>query len=898
MTISFSLEYHTRWGENLVADVCLCAGRNVRHVRLSLSALPHGQWHGQMTLPEDVTSLSYRYCVEESGVISRSEWRRQVHRLDAPLPQVPHLIVQDCWHDRPENSYLLSSSFTQVFSPRVAQPAVLPHGGSQLTWRLYVPQVPMGWELYVLGNQGVLGHWQQNEAVRLIYIGEGWWQWTLPLDACCGVVEYKYLVKDGQGNVVMWEQRENRLLEASPADSETHWLRDESPLRLPFTPWRGAGTVIPVFSLRSEKSFGIGDFGDLLPMVDWLSLTGQHMLQLLPINDTTQTGRWTDSYPYNAISIYALHPIYLCLHALPVLNDEAKVREFECLRQQLNALEQVDYDRVMQAKTAYMRLLFRQEGAKTQRTTAYKRFVRERREWLLPYAAFCVLRDRFHSADPTQWGAYAIYRSSLPATLMRDSVLKVEMQFYCYVQYYLHEQLMAASRYARQNGVALKGDIPIGISRHSVEAWTKPDLFDMNSQAGAPPDAFSQLGQNWGFPTYNWERMLEDNCQWWRARFHNMAQYFDAYRIDHVLGFFRIWSIPSHSVHGLLGQFQPALPLSVAEIEDAGLVWDAELFTVPFITDEILLQLFADDAPLVRHRYLEPQSQGRYKLKDEVSTQRKVEALWQQEQNFDGHGRTDMTRIRDGLYTLISNVLFVQDNVCAGCYHPRIAAQKSMVFAALGTAQQQAFNTLYEDFYYHRHNIFWYEQAMRKLPLLCDATPMLVCAEDLGMVPQSVPWVLDKLDILSLEIQSMPKQPFCAFGRLWENPYTSVATISTHDMPTLRQWWEEDWERTQRFFNEALYRIGPAPHPLPAWLAEGILKKHLESPSMLALFSFQDWMSFSADLRLEDDGHERINVPANPQNYWRYRMHLSLERLIQEKVFNQHLHRLIAESGR
>ena len=175
---------------------------------------------------------------------------------------------------------------------------------------------------------------------------------------------------------------------------------------------------------------------------------------------------------------------------------------------------------------------------------------------------------------------------------------------------------------------------------------------------------------------------------------------------------------------------------------------------------------------------------------------------------------------------------------------------------------------------------------------------MLVCAEDLGMVPDCVPWVMDNLRILSLEIQSMPKDSKVRFGHLSENPYRSVCTISTHDMPTLRQWWDEDGERTQDYYASRLYRTDGAPHPLPGWLAKDIVARHLACPSMLCLLSLQDWLAVDERLRLPDADAERINIPANPRHYWRYRMHITIEQLAAATGFNNVVRELVGHSGR
>jgi 4-alpha-glucanotransferase len=460
------------------------------------------------------------------------------------------------------------------------------------------------------------------------------------------------------------------------------------------------------------------------------------------------------------------------------------------------------------------------------------------------------------------------------------------------VQYVLNSQMEAVHEYAREKGVVLKGDIPIGVNRYGCDVWMEPRYFNLNGQAGAPPDDFSVNGQNWGFPTYNWEAMLADDCAWWVRRFSNMSKFFDAYRIDHVLGFFRIWEIPVSSVHGLLGQFSPALAMTVPEIEAYGLPFREEFFTQPYITDHVLDRIFHEHAGEVKATYVEEKGNGFYRMREAYDTQCKVEAAFE--------GKTDEVSVmlRDGLYALISDVLFLRDHRDASKFHPRISVQFDFIYESLSDHEKYVFNHLYNDYYYRRNNQFWYHEAMRKLPLLVEATRMLVCAEDLGMVPDCVPWVMNELRVLSLELQSMPKDPSVKFGHLSRNPYRSVCTISSHDMPTLRQWWDEDVERTQEYYNTMLYRSGEAPHPLPGWLARDIVSRHLTSPSMLCILSIQDWLAIDERIRLADANAERINIPANPRHYWRYRMHLSIEQLINDKKFCDNITELISQSGR
>ena len=466
------------------------------------------------------------------------------------------------------------------------------------------------------------------------------------------------------------------------------------------------------------------------------------------------------------------------------------------------------------------------------------------------------------------------------------------MTFYYFVQYVLSRQMSEAHEYARQKGIILKGDIPIGVNRNGCDVMQEPRYFNLNGQAGAPPDDFSVNGQNWGFPTYNWDEMIKDGCRWWIRRFQNMSKYFDAYRIDHVLGFFRIWEIPADAVHGLLGQFAPALGMTREEIEGYGLHFQEELYTRPFITDWVLDRIFREHTSEVKKKYIDAAPNGFYTMKPEYDTQRKVEAA------FEGKTTDKDIWIRDGLYALISDVLFVRDHRNPNLFHPRISVQFDFIYESLTDSDKYLFNNLYNDYFYRRNNQYWYTEAMKKLPRLVEATRMLVCAEDLGMVPDCVAWVMNQLRILSLEIQSMPKDPTTRFGKLKHNPYRSVCTISSHDMPTLRQWWDEDEQRTQEYYSSMLHRGGAAPHPLPGWLARDIVSRQLTSPSMLCILSIQDWMAIDEQLRLKDPNAERINIPANPKHYWRYRMHMTIEQLMQSTALNERIRGLVKRYGR
>ena len=348
------------------------------------------------------------------------------------------------------------------------------------------------------------------------------------------------------------------------------------------------------------------------------------------------------------------------------------------------------------------------------------------------------------------------------------------------------------------------------------------------------------------------------------------------------------------SVQGLLGTFNPSMPFSADELRNSYDFWiNHEFHTKPYIMDYFLGDFFGQYTEEVKAVFMDKMQDGRYRLKDFVDTQRKVEAY------FSAQPVNEKNELlKNALYGLINEVLFIEDAEQKGHYHPRISAQSTYVYRSLSEYERWCFDKLYNDFYYHRHNDFWYGKAMWKLPPLINATDMLVCGEDLGMIPDCVASVMSGEKILSLEIQRMPKDPKQAFGNPYAYPYLCVCTTSTHDMSGVRGWWEEDREKTQQFYNNVLQQWGEAPQYAEPWICDKIVCDHLNSPAILTILPLQDWLSVSGDLRRENPLEEQINVPANPFHYWRYRMHLTLESLIDQKVFNQSIKDRIKNSGR
>ncbi|SEA91089.1 4-alpha-glucanotransferase [Xylanibacter ruminicola] len=869
MKLKFSIQYGTQWGQNLyVVLTYLSIDQTKKTERLMMTTSDGMEWQLETTVLESrkhpIASFSYFYQVEDTdGNVLRKEWDAipRTYYFDS----AKDYVMADLWRDVPLQYHLYSLAYHTTMGLAVDQqvePLRVPLYRKTILFRVSAPQLQKGQSVAILGSHPALGSWNVARYLRMESIGRFEWLLSVNVDAVLLPIEYKYVIIDDATHALLaWEEGDNRTTAGLlPADQTmvpdgTVLVAYGENLRVKEHTWRAAGVVIPVFSLRSKQSYGVGDFGDLYRLVDWCAATGMKAIQLLPVNDTTCSKNWSDSYPYNIVSAFALHPHYLDIEAVGVLKNKIKMNTYHRQRQELNALGFSDYEAVDHVKRAYIQELFDEKGQQTLESKEFKAWFAQNQDWLGPYAKWL------------------------------DSSVGVIY----FTQYHLHLQLKAAADYARSKGIFLKGDVPIGVNGDSVETANHPDYFHLDAQTGAPPDMFSPNGQNWGFPTYNWGTGV---VEWFRRRLKWMEQYFDAIRIDHILGFFRIWEIPGDAVFGLLGHFSPSLPMTVGEIEYFGLPFRKDLFTRPFINDRVLDKLFGMHAPYVREHFLTPKSYGLYDLKSDYCTQKKVQLAFE--------GRTDENSlwIRDGLYRLVSSVLFLEDPKQPGMYHPRIGVIGEPVFEALNAEEKDAFMRLYNNYYYQRHNFFWGAEAIRKLTDVFGSTRMLCCGEDLGMLPDCVAPVLDQLRILSLEIQSMPKQSGYEFAHLDGNPYRSVATISTHDMSPLRLWWSESPERTQRFYVSMLQKQGRAPEQLPAHLAEEIIGRHLYCPSMLCMLSLQDWLAMDGELRSKNVREERINVPSDPYNRWKYRMHITIEDLLKADKYNNKVKTMIQRSKR
>ncbi|MCY7421388.1 MAG: 4-alpha-glucanotransferase [Chitinophagaceae bacterium] len=898
--ISFQLKYHTSVGENIfVTGSHPIVGNNNVEQAFALEYLNEEYWVGTIDLPEgeSVDSFEYRYFVKDASGNTNMELGIDKF-FDTSLFNAEEVRMLDTWSfsgqventffTEPFQNVLLKQNFTATSS---VEPTKYSH-----IFRVKAPLLAKNQVVALYGSAALLNKWDITKPVLLSRKeDEHWWSVKINLSNEAFPVTYKYGIYDiATRQFVQMEGDKNRIIYDGGASNKLSVVSDGFAI-FPNNNFKGAGVAIPVFSLRSQQSFGVGEFNDMKLLVDWVKHVGLKVIQILPVNDTIATHSWVDSYPYAAISAFALHPLFLHLPSITNNENADLLGGLEPLKNELNSLDKVDYERVLVAKLQFAQTVFATQKNTIFQLADFQSFFLENRHWLVPYAAFSYLRDEYGTPDFSTWPKYNQYNEDEIkgiASSPEEAIDAIAFQFF--VQYHLHLQLKAATEYAHQNGIIVKGDIPIGIYRNSSDAWQEPGLYNMNKQAGAPPDDFAIKGQNWGFPTYNWQRMQQDGFTWWKKRFAQMRYYFDAFRIDHILGFFRIWSIPMHAVEGILGNFVPALPVYKSELEERGIHLDLHRLTSPYINEGIVWEMFGDLAGKAKDEFLNITGYEHYALKPEFDTQRKVEKHFEHLQASD-----ENHKLKYGLFNLISNIILLgaEDNE-GQQFHFRIEMEGTASFRYLNGDTQSKLKDLYVNYFFRRQDHYWREQAMQKLPELKRSTNMLICGEDLGMVPDCVPGVMKQLGILSLEIQRMPKDPTKEFFHPNDAPYLSVVTPSTHDMSTIRGWWEEDAAKTQRFYNHQLGKWGNAPFYCEPQLNTAIIIQHLYSPAMWSIFQLQDLLGMDGSIRRVNPNDERINVPANPRHYWQYRMHLSLEDLLNHDGFNDVLRNYIVSSGR
>ncbi|KAG6411082.1 hypothetical protein SASPL_129156 [Salvia splendens] len=854
--ISFRIPYFTHWGQQIL----VCGSERVLgswdvKKGLLLSPAHHGDeliWSGSLSVPAGFTcEYSYYVVDDKKNVIRWEAGKKRKMSLPDSAQHGQLLELHDLWQQligdisfglisyatmTGSDDLVLRSAFKNVIfrssgSLKIERPLESVQNVSDnedsvvVQFRICCPNIEADTSVYVIGSPSKLGQWKTDGALKLSYADESVWV------------------------------------------AESVIKKDE----FPDMPWRGAGVAIPMFSLRSEADLGVGEFLDLKLLVDWSVDSGFHLVQLLPINDTSVHGMWWDSYPYSSLSVFALHPLYLRVQALSENLSEDIKQEIEQTRKDLDKKD-VDYDATMAAKISIAKKIYAMEKETILDSDEFQNYFSENQEWLKPYAAFCFLRDFFETSDHSQWGRFSNFsKDKLEKLVSKESLHYDIIGFHYYIQFHLHKQLSEAAEYARKKGVVLKGDLPIGVDRNSVDTWVYPTLFRMNTSTGAPPDYFDKNGQNWGFPTYNWEEMSKDNYGWWRGR------------------------------------------LSQEELEKEG-IWDFNRLSRPYITQSLLQEKFGALWTVVASNFLNEYQKDHYEFKEDSNTEKKIAAKLKSclERSI---FLDSEDKLRRSLFDLIQASIWNNGNGMLSfsihaeseaktdpedpkMFYPRFNLEDTLSFTSLDQHSPNVLKRLYYDYYFQRQEDLWRQNALKTLPALLNSSDMLACGEDLGLIPSCVHPVMQELGLIGLRIQRMPNEPELEFGIPSQYSYMTVCAPSCHDCSTLRAWWEEDEERRRKFFKAMLGSDMLPPDRCTPEIAHFILRQHVESPSMWAIFPLQDLLALKEEYTTRPAVEETINDPTNPKHYWRFRVHVTVESLKKDKELVSSIKDLIRSSGR
>lgn len=646
-------------------------------------------------------------------------------------------------------------------------------------------------------------------------------------------------------------------------------------MRFPRFSYPPTGTAVPVSAVHSETSLGIGEFLDLIPFGGWCKKCSLDVIQILPVNDTG-----FQESPYSALSAFALNPVYLRLSEVPGAEDySGEIKGFSRDRQ---GAERVDYRGVREFKLSILRKIY---TAKSEYLITDPNFLNwlEDNQWVRTYAVFSSLRKENEGRHWKEWDRLSDPRSSDIEAYWSEEL--TETRFYAWVQFLLERQLKQVSETLASIGVALKGDIPILMQEDSADVWAHRGYFDLSLRAGAPPDMYSYEGQNWGFPVYDWNALKRDDFSWWKSRLFHARRFYNAFRIDHVLGFFRIWAIPAYEEAGGMGYFLPAARISREELEELG--FDKERITwlsrAHVYTDEITNRLEDKaDEPLPHLKRIGEEEL--FMFDPDIRGSADIASL----------DVSDSTKEAMKDWKKNRTLIEIEEDVYSPAWH----FTHSRAYHTLSDGERNKLHDLIDKKEKESEKI-WERHADELLSMIRETTDMLVCAEDLGVVPQAVPKVLGKLGILSLKIlfwtkdYGKPGEPFLPVSLY---PFLSVATLSVHDSQVFGLWWREESSEEER--KDLCRALGVAPlhsRDYTGDTARHILEGLLSAYSYLCILQIQELLVLDGKKHRPFE-EQRINIPGTVrQENWSYRMPLSIEECMRDDLLCSTIRTLAAK---
>jgi 4-alpha-glucanotransferase len=653
------------------------------------------------------------------------------------------------------------------------------------------------------------------------------------------------------------------------------------------------GVAVPLGALRGKKSIGAGEFPDLVEFAGLCATMGVGLIQLLPVNDTGY-----ESSPYSALTAFALHPLYLRIGDLPELNSPAKdaagfIEKLKTLKQNFDGRARFPFGEIIRAKMSILREIYaanKPEIVKKARPGASLAVWIEEHPWVREYAVFRRLKEANGEKSWKEWSDRRTPAARDIEALWNNETFREEHLFWVWIQEALDRQFSEAAGVIAGMGLLLEGDLPILMNEDSCDVWAHPEYFHRDLSAGAPPDMYSPAGQNWGFPIYDWEAQARDDYAWWRRRLKTAEKYYQAYRIDHVLGFFRIWAAQREDLSSALGRFVPYVPVKRTDLADLGfdegrIRWMSR----PHIpTGEVwnALRDIRDEWGNQNSDAIAPEAERIFtQALDRIGS----EELWLFKESI--RGEKDIEAL--GLHPAARNYLFqAWHNRLLLEYEPESYTpvwyfRNSRAYASLSDAERRTLEELLEKGR-AGSELIWEKEGEKLLSALTASSSMLPCAEDLGAVPDCVPRVLARTGIFGLRVVRWFRewdkegQPYIP---LKEYPELSVCAPAVHDSSTLREWWEREADQEQF---SGFIGYPSLPRVYNPGTAKIILHRIAAAASRFRVFQIQDLLHLSPRWYAEDPASERINVPGTTGDFnWTYRLPAPIEELAKDKDFIQ-----------
>ncbi|GHV70448.1 hypothetical protein AGMMS49928_18270 [Spirochaetia bacterium] len=640
------------------------------------------------------------------------------------------------------------------------------------------------------------------------------------------------------------------------------------------------GAVVPVGALRTEKSIGVGEFPDLPEFAELCVKMGVGLIQLLPVNDTGY-----ESSPYFSLTAFALHPLYLRIGDLP---EAAKFKDkLAAIAAEFNKEVRFNHYKILKAKLGLLREIYDAnekeitEGAKSGSLGAWI----TKNPWVKDWAVYRELKEENDLKSWQEWPDNQKVTAADIKARWDDKKLQGKHLFWVWLQEALDKQFSEAAAAVAKAGILLEGDLPILMNEDSCDVWSHPEYFNLHLSAGAPPDMYSPEGQRWGFPTYNWDTQAKDDYTFWRNRLKSAEKYYKAYRIDHILGFFRIWASPRQDNSSILGRYIPYIPITLKDFEELGfdegrIRWISQ----PHIPTHELWNALRD----IRNGWDNLDADGAAReagrIFGEVLDRIGSEELWLFKKSITGEKDICALNLHPAAQTYLikawQNRLFLEYE--KGQFFPLWFYKESRAYSTFSEDEKKRLEALLKSRVEESEKI-WEEGGRKLLSVLTASSSMLPCAEDLGAVPDCVPKVLAKLNILGLRVVrwfrewEKEHQPYVPFE---DYPELSVCTAAVHDSSTLREWWdkEADHESFCSFIG-----FPSLPKVYNPGTAKIILYKTASAASRFRVFQIQDLLHLSPKWYAEDPAAERINVPGTLNDFnWTYRLPATISEIAKD----------------